>query len=236
MPMSGWARISTQAKPVTRISGPMMRRSVASSSRRRAMKSAAKRVSASFMSSEGCRRNCPKPTHRLDPMACTPRPGTSTTKRSPKVREQQQGAEAAQAPVVDPQRHTERHGADGHPHDLADEDGPGCAVGGDGDDRRGRPDHDQADEAEQRTSTSSSVEIDTCRPPRRTPAGAVAFFGDVRAGRRPSFTVVAGVMAATLPRTRARPPARSDTRCTAPVSRTARPKWRRVGPRWWRVM
>ena len=63
----------------------MMRRSVASSSRRRAMKSAAKNVRASFMSSEGCRRNCPNPTQRLEPMAWTPRPGTSTTKRRAKV-------------------------------------------------------------------------------------------------------------------------------------------------------
>ena len=85
VPMSGWARISTQAKPVTMSSGPMMRRSAASSSRRRVMKSAANRVRASFINSDGCRRNCPKPTQRLDPMAWTPRPGTSTTKRRPNV-------------------------------------------------------------------------------------------------------------------------------------------------------
>ena len=91
VPMSGWARIRTQAKPVTMSSGPMMRRSAASSSRRRAMKSAAKRVRASFISSDGCSRNWPKPTQRLDPMACTPRPGTSTTKSSPKVTSRMRG-------------------------------------------------------------------------------------------------------------------------------------------------
>ena len=85
VPMSGWTRIKTQAKPVTIRSGPMIRRSAASSSRRRVMKSAAKRVRASFISSDGCNRNCPKPTQRLDPMAWTPRPGTSTTKRSTNV-------------------------------------------------------------------------------------------------------------------------------------------------------
>ena len=91
VPMSGWARMSTQAKPVTRSSGPMMRRSAASSSRRRVMKSAAKRVRASFISSEGCSRNCPNPTQRLEPMACTPRPGTSTTKSSAKVTRSRRG-------------------------------------------------------------------------------------------------------------------------------------------------
>ena len=85
VPISGWARIRTQAKPVTMSTGPMMRRSAESSSIRRATKSATNSVSANFMSSEGCMRNWPKPTHRLDPSVWTPKPGTRTMHSNPKV-------------------------------------------------------------------------------------------------------------------------------------------------------
>ena len=37
------------------------------------------------MISEGWSRNWPNPTHRLDPPAVTPIPGTSTTTNSPRV-------------------------------------------------------------------------------------------------------------------------------------------------------
>jgi hypothetical protein len=53
VPMSGWARIRRPAAAVTSRSGPMMRRSAEPASSRRAMKSAAKIVRASFISSEG---------------------------------------------------------------------------------------------------------------------------------------------------------------------------------------
>ena len=149
VPMSGWARMSTQAKPVTMSSGPMIRRSAASSSRRRVMKSAANRVRASFISSDGCRRNCPKPTQRLDPMACTPRPGTSTTKSRRERHQHDQRAEAPQLAVVEADGQPQDDGADRHPHGLPDEDGPRRAVGGDGDDRGRRAHHDEPDDAEQ---------------------------------------------------------------------------------------
>ena len=69
-----------------------MRRSVAPSSSRRVIRSAAKTVSASFISSEGCRRNWPKPIHRLDPCTWTPRPGTRTTTRGMNVTTRSSGA------------------------------------------------------------------------------------------------------------------------------------------------
>ncbi len=64
--------------------------------------------------------------------------------------EEQQGAEATQPPVVDTDGQPQHHDADGHPHRLADQDRVRRAVGVDGDDRRGRPDHDEPDDAEQR--------------------------------------------------------------------------------------
>ena len=82
----------------------MMRRSVASSSRRRAMKSAAKSVSASFMSSEGCRRNWPKPTQRLEPIGVHAEARDEHDEEEAEGHEQEQGAEAPQLAVVDAQR------------------------------------------------------------------------------------------------------------------------------------
>ena len=149
VPMSGWARIRTQAKPVTRISGPMMRRSVAPSSSRRVMKSAAKSVSASFMSSEGCRRNCPKPTQRLDPMTSHPEPGHQDDEEEPDRHHEQQGADPPQLAVVDAHRQPQRHHTDRHPHGLPDQDRPRRAVGRDGDHRGGGSDHHEPDHAEQ---------------------------------------------------------------------------------------
>ena len=75
VPRSGCITMSSPAEAVTMRSGPMMRRSVAPSSSRRVIRSAAKIVRASFISSEGCRRNWPKPIQRLEPCDVDPEAG-----------------------------------------------------------------------------------------------------------------------------------------------------------------
>ncbi len=150
VPKSGCATISTPAQPVTRRSGPMIRRSGAPSSSRLVIRSAAKTVSASFINSDGWSRNWPKPTHLLEPCTWTPSPGTRTTSRSRKVMPSRSGAQSAEFAVVEADRQRERDDADRHPHALPDEDGPRTSIERDGDHRRGGTDHHQPDHAEQR--------------------------------------------------------------------------------------
>ena len=149
VPMSGWARISTQAKPVTMSSGPMMRRSAASSSRRRVMKSAANDGEGELHQLGGLQAELPE----ADPAARAH--GVHAEARDQHHEEEaerhqhDERAEAPQLAVVEADGEPEHDGADRHPHDLADQDGPRRPVGGDGDDRGRRAHHDEPDEAEQ---------------------------------------------------------------------------------------
>ena len=149
VPRSGCITMSSPAEAVTKRSGPMMRRSVAPSSSRRVIRSAAKIVSASFISSEGCRRNWPKPIHRLEPCAWTPRPGTRTTRRRKNVTTRRSGASRRSLRWSKRTATPNAMTPTAHPHGLSDENGPWAAVEGDGDHRRGGADHHQADDAEQ---------------------------------------------------------------------------------------
>ena len=222
VPRSGCITMSSPAEAVTKRSGPMMRRSVAPSSSRRVIRSAVKIVSASFISSEGCRRNWPKPIHRLDPWACTPRPGTRTTRRRRKVTPKRSGASrrslrwskrTATPNAMTPTR---------HPHGLSDEDGPGAAVEGDGDHRRGGADHHQADDAEEAHDDGEH------RPGRQ--------FGDRRCEpRRRSFLGPGSPRPLPWHQPRARPLTRGGrpgcrARCRARLPRVARTRRHRSPP------
>ncbi len=128
----------------------MMRRSVASSSSRRAMKSAAKSVSGELHQLGGLQAELPEahPAARAHGVHAEARDEHDEEEREGD--EEQRRAEAPQPPVVDADGQPQRHQADRHPHRLADQDRVRRAVGVDGDDRRGRPDHDEPDDAEQR--------------------------------------------------------------------------------------
>ena len=76
--MSGCLRISSDEMPRMARTGTITARVSQLRSTRRVRRSAAKTMSASFISSEGWIRNWPNPIHRDDPPAVTPRPGTRT--------------------------------------------------------------------------------------------------------------------------------------------------------------
>ena len=82
----------------------MMRRSVAPSSSRRVIRSAAKTVSASFISSEGWRRNWPKPTHRLEPCDVDPETGHQDDEEKEEGDPEQERAQPAELAVVEAHR------------------------------------------------------------------------------------------------------------------------------------
>ncbi len=75
--------------------------------------------------------------------------GDEDDEEQPERRHEDDRAQPSQLAVVETHGEAERDHADRHPHALSDEDRPGTAVGRDGDHRRRRPDHHEADDAEQ---------------------------------------------------------------------------------------
>ena len=65
------------------------------------MKSAANSVRASFISSDGCRRNCPKPTQRLDPIGGGTEARDQHHEEEAERHQEDEGAEPPQLAVVE---------------------------------------------------------------------------------------------------------------------------------------
>ena len=90
----------------------------------------------------------PNPIHRDEPPAVTPMWGMSTTTSRPMATRPAAGRGSCATAVVHAGRQEQGTGPDAHVQRLADEDGPGGAVEAERDDRRGRPHHDQAEDAQ----------------------------------------------------------------------------------------
>ena len=185
VPMSGCFRMRTPEMPSTARTGTMTVFGSAAAWVRRVSRSAANTARASFISSDGCTCSIPNPIHRDDPPADTPRWGTSTTTSRPMVTTTRGAPDLAPLAVVHAGEEDQGAGADPHVHGLADEDGPRRPVEAEGDDRRGRAHHDQAEDAEHARPgrpVAGAVGTRASRP-RRAGAG-------VR--RRPGARAVAG--------------------------------------------
>ena len=240
VPMSGWARIRTQAKPVTRISGPddaavggVLIEAAGDEVRGEEREGQLHQLGR-------LQAELPEADPSARPHGVHAEAGHQHDEEEPERHEEEQRAEPPQLAVVDAHGQPQRHDADRHPHGLPDQDRPRRAVGRDGDHRGGGPDHHEPDDAEQR-----DVDEQDGRERQLAPADVHPVVGSLvrrRAGAvRPRPSRVRRLAPARRGRGRrraarrrhavapwawTRPSARSDTRCTAPVSRTGRPKWR----------
>ena len=187
----------------------------------------------------GLETQLPEPDPTTRTLDVDTEPGHEHHEEEGEGRHEQDRTDPPELVVVESNRQPEHDEADGHPHGLADEDGPRRPVGGDGDDGGRRPHHDEPEDAEEthndqekgggRDLSPGDAETDILGRSRCVRRGTPCRTEGARNGCRGGRTGGRWRHGRLPNDTRARPSVRSDTRCTSQVSRT-------VPARWWRVM